>query len=174
VPRPSLSRRDFVNGLLVAASPLAGAPLVPILSSARAAPPSGCDGPIGSDPRVLRGGNLASTFDVAHWMRDRRLGFEPDAVTLAPGCDGLEGRFPIADDAESYDVVIVGAGLAGLTAAFCLLQDRPGTRILLLEANPRAGGNAARDETAPLPFSASTAGSYALAPTSDFQRSLYR
>ena len=27
------------------------------------------------DPRVLRGGNLPSTFNVAHWMRDRRLSF---------------------------------------------------------------------------------------------------
>jgi len=164
----SLSRRDFVNGVLIAASPLAQ-----VHASTAAVQPPTCDGPIGSDPRALRGGNLPATFNVAHWMRDGRLGFEPDAVTLAPGCDGREGRFPIADDSEIYDVVIVGAGLAGLTAAFCLLQDRPGTRILLLEANPRIGGNAARDEAPPLPFSASTAGSYALAPTSDFQRNLY-
>jgi len=168
VARPGLTRRDFVNGVLVAASPLLlGA------TPARAEKSSACDGPIGRDPRALRGGNLPSTFDVAHWMRDGRLGFAPDAVTLAPGCDGRDGRFPIAEDAETYDVVIVGAGLAGLGAAYFLLEERPGTRILLLEANPRTGGNAARDEGPPLAVPASTAASYCVAPYTDFQKGLY-
>jgi spermidine dehydrogenase len=166
---PTLSRRDFVNGFLVAASPLARG-----VSPAAGETLATCDGSIGHDPRALRGGNLPATFDVAHWLRDGRLGFDRDAVTLSPGCDGLGGRFPITDDAETYDVVIVGAGLSGLGAAFFLLEDRPGTRILLLEANPRAGGNAARDEVPPLSFGASTAGSYCLAPYSDFQKSFYR
>lgn len=168
--RPVISRRDFVSGLLVAASPLTGAALA---SAAGATDFSACDGPIGRDARALRGGNLPSTFSVAHWLRDGRLTFESRTVTLAPGCDGLGGRFPIAED-TSVDVVIVGAGLAGLTAAYCLVEQRPGTRVLLLDANRRPGGNAARDEAPPLPVPASTAGSYCVAPTSDFQKSLYR
>lgn len=170
----SLSRRDFVNGVLIASSALGGGALAQVHASTTAVQPPACDGPIGRDPRVLRGGNLQTTFNVAHWMRDGRLGFDRDAVTLLPGCDGLDGRFPIAEDSEIYDVVIVGAGLAGLTGAFCLLQDRPGIRILLVEASPRIGGNAAHDEGPPLPFAASTAGSYCLAPSTDVQRRLYR
>lgn len=168
------SRRDFVNGLLIGAPAhgfgRSGAPA----ALARDATGDGCDGDIGLDPRALRGGNLPSSFNVAHWLRDGRLRFEPGAVTLAPGCDSGGGRVPILDDGETFDVIIVGAGLSGLTAAFCLLRERPETRILLLDANGRVGGNAARDDAAPLPVMASTAGSYCVAPYTDFQKDLYR
>ena len=133
-----------------------------------------CDGVIGSDPRALRGGDLPSAFNVAHWMRDRRLSFETNAVTLAPGCDAFSGNFSISDDAEHFDVIIVGSGLAGLSAAFYLLRKRAGTRILLLDAHPYAGGNAGRDDGAPLPVPAATAGSYCYANSTDFIVELYR
>ena len=133
-----------------------------------------CDGSIGADPRALRGGNLSSTFNIAHWMRDRRLQFEPGKVTLAPGCDAFQGSFPICDEGEEFDAIIVGAGLAGLSSAFYLLRKRPKARILLLEANPYAGGNAGRDDLPPLPVVASTAGAYCVAPTTGFLRELYR
>ncbi|MGA3303850.1 MAG: FAD-dependent oxidoreductase, partial [Methylovirgula sp.] len=90
--------------------------------------------------------------------------FEPNRVTLAPGCDAHEGKFEISDDGGDFDVIILGAGLAGLSAAFYLLHGRPGTRILLLEANNYAGGNAARDEGPPLPVAASTAGAFSSPP----------
>ena len=101
-------------------------------------------------------------------MRDQRLTFEPGAVTLAPGCDAQAGKFEIFDDAGEFDVIILGAGLAGLSAAFFLLQKRPGARIVLLEANSYAGGNAARDEGPPLPVAASTAGALSALPYNDF------
>ena len=47
-----------------------------------------------------------------------------------------KGGLPKAS--ESYDVVIVGGGLAGLTSAYHL-QDK---KVLMLEGNPRLGGNA--------------------------------
>jgi len=43
---------------------------------------------------------------------------------------------------KSYDVVIAGAGLAGLSAAYSLVRERAGTKILLLEPAERLGGRA--------------------------------
>ena len=39
-----------------------------------------------------------------------------------------------------YDVVIVGAGMAGLSAAYRILTQRPDTKLLILESRERVGG----------------------------------
>jgi phytoene dehydrogenase-like protein len=91
---------------------------------------------------------------------------------LASGCDGRAGKFEISDDGGDFDVIVVGAGLAGLSAAFYLLQ-RVEARILLLEAGSYAGGNAARDDGRPLPVAASTAGAFCTVPYTDFLRQIY-
>lgn len=168
-----MSRRDVLNGILVAAGTGAVCQSAPVQALAMETAAAACDGPVGSDPRVLRGGNLPSTFSVAHWMRDRRLVFQRGSVQLAPGCDEFHGSFPIADN-ERFDVIVVGAGLAGLSAAFYILRRRPRTRVLLLEANGYAGGNAARDGDAPLPVIAPTAGAYCYEPSTGYLNELYR
>jgi monooxygenase len=43
-------------------------------------------------------------------------------------------------DAEHYDVLILGAGISGLGAAYHLLDQRPGTTFAVLEALPSFGG----------------------------------
>jgi spermidine dehydrogenase len=169
-----LSRRDVLNGLLLAAGGGAVWSSTPLQALAEQMPGGACDGAIGSDPRALRGGNSRSTFAVAHWLRDGRLGFAPNGVTLAPGCDSREGTFPVADEGEDFDVIVVGGGLAGLSAAFYLLRRRPDLKLILLEANAFAGGNAASDDQAPLPVRASTAGAYDAMPDTDYVRELYR
>jgi len=171
---PEISRRDFLNGCLIASGGFAAGRFAPLRALAAETGGGACDDIIGNDPRVLRSGNLPSAFNVAHWLRDKRLSFESGAVTLARGCDGREGKFEISRDDDAFDVIIVGAGLAGLSAAFYLLHGRPGTRILLLEANNYAGGNAARDEGSPLPVAASTAGAFCTVPYTDFLRQIYR
>jgi spermidine dehydrogenase len=109
-----ISRRDFLNGLLIASGGLAVSQSSPMCTFA-AEPATGvCDDIAGADPRILRNGNLPAAFDVGHWMRDQRLSFEPSAVTIAPGCDAYAGKFKISDDVDEFDVIIVGAGLAGL------------------------------------------------------------
>jgi spermidine dehydrogenase len=168
-----ISRRDVLNGLLLAAGSAAVCQSVPFRALAAEATGEACDGSIGADPRTLRGGNLPSTFNVAHWMRDQRLRFENGGVKLLPGCDEFDGAFPISDEGK-FDVIIVGAGLAGLSAAYFLLRRRPETRILLLEANPYAGGNAGRDSAAPLPVTAPTGGAYCYEPFTDPLIDLYR
>ena len=152
-----IARRDFLNGVLLS-SAAAACRTVPSRVLAATATDGVCDGVIGADPRTLRGGNLPSAFSVAHWLRDRRLHFDKRSVTLLRGCDTHEGSFPIIDNDGAFDVVIVGAGLAGLSAAFYLLRKRSDIRILLLDANDHAGGNAGRDFGSPLPVVASTAG----------------
>jgi ribulose 1,5-bisphosphate synthetase/thiazole synthase len=44
------------------------------------------------------------------------------------------------DDHEVYDVVVIGAGIAGLTAAYTLKKKVNSLKILVLEARDRVGG----------------------------------
>lgn len=38
-------------------------------------------------------------------------------------------------ETTEYDVIVVGAGLSGLTAAYTLLQKKPSGKVLVLEAS---------------------------------------
>lgn len=170
-----ITRRDFINGMLVAAGGLAAHGLFPPDASACVDIGMGvCDGSIGLDPRALRGGNLPQAFGVGHWMRDERLSFTRNSVRLAPSaCDSSHGNFPILADNGRYDVIVAGSGMSGLAAAFYLTRRRPGTRVLLLDVNPTFGGNAQRDDAAPIPVPAATAGAYAVTPYDDFLFEIY-
>ncbi|MGA3304248.1 MAG: twin-arginine translocation signal domain-containing protein, partial [Methylovirgula sp.] len=76
-----ISRRDFLNGCLIASGGLAFGQraLFPAVAAETGA--AACNDIAGNDPRVLRSGNLPSAFNVAHWLRDQRLSFEPNRVT---------------------------------------------------------------------------------------------
>ena len=139
-----ISRRDMLNGVLLAVGAGAVSQSVPFRALAAQAEGAACDGAIGSDPRALRGGNLPSAFNVGHWMRDRRLRFERGTVTLAKGCDDVEGAFPIVEDDKEFDVVVAGAGLAGLSACFCC-GDVPESAFCCSKPTPTLG--AMLDET---------------------------
>ena len=65
----------------------------------------------------------------AHWVRDGR----------APGGE-------VTDTGERFDVVIVGGGLAGLSAAHHFKRHRPGGRCLVIENHPVFGGEAKRND----------------------------
>ena len=107
-----VSRRDFINGILVAAGGAMANPLLP--RGAEACVETGvgvCDGPIGMDPRALRGGNLPTAFKVAHWLRDDRLTFSVNSVRVMPGqCEPTHGHFSILPDDGPYDVIVAGRG----------------------------------------------------------------
>ena len=70
-------------------------------------------------------------------------------------------------------MIIVGAGMSGVSAAYFLRRNRPGTRILILDGQPFPGGNAARDDAPPIPAISSTATAYAVAPYNDFLNDIY-
>lgn len=47
----------------------------------------------------------------------------------------------VAADVETYDTVIVGAGVSGLSTAFTLGRSNPGVKMLVTEARNYVGGN---------------------------------
>lgn len=53
---------------------------------------------------------------------------------------------PVEDTAEHYDLVIVGGGISGLSAAHFFRQQMPDARILILENHDDFGGHAKRNE----------------------------
>ncbi len=83
-----------------------------------------------SYPPALTGlrGSHPGSFETAHALRDGR-------------------PMPAARDiGESYDLVVVGAGISGLSAAHFYLASRPGARILILDNHDDFGGHARRNE----------------------------
>ncbi len=173
-----VTRRDFVNGTLAATGGLAFGSFAPEAALAKAGDKPGSNPPdcgdiLAADPRVARGGNRPSVFNIGHWMRDNRLTFTKNDVTLAAGCDNHEGKFPIVEDGEEVDVIIAGGGLGGLSTAFYLLRRRPDLKIRILESNSVVGGNASYDDSAPLPVRASTCGAYTAMPDADYLKELF-
>ena len=119
-----ITRRDFINGVAVAVAGVGAAPW----PCARSNPTA--TGATGYPPaRTGLRGSHPGSFEVAHAVRD---GHRPDTSAL------------VAD--EHYDLVIVGAGLSGLSAAYFYRQRHPHARVLLLDTNDDFGGHAKRNE----------------------------
>ncbi len=171
--KDTIQRRDFINGMLIAAGTAAVGSSFPMRMYA-AGTTFPCDGAIGSDPNVLRGGNVPSVFNIAHWLRDNRLTFRTNSVLISSSpCDSFQGSTPIIPDNGNYDVIIVGAGMSGCSAAYYLTRQRPATKILVLDGQRTPGGNANRDDAAPIPDIASTATAYAVQPYAPFLTDIY-
>jgi spermidine dehydrogenase len=118
-----ITRRDFING--IALSVTAGGTLSPLELLASASP--------GVYPPELAGmrGNHPGSFEVAHALV-REGNSWPAPATLS-------------DDV--YDLVVVGGGLSGLSAAFMFRQQAgPRARILVLDNHDDFGGHAKRNE----------------------------
>jgi spermidine dehydrogenase len=119
----AISRRDFLNGVSVAI----GASLLP--ACARNSEPL-AEAPAVHYPPAETGmrGAHAGSFEVAHAaVRGRRWSAEKID--------------------EHYDLVIVGAGISGLSAAYIYRRDvDPNARILILDNHDDFGGHAKRNE----------------------------
>lgn len=121
-----ITRRDFVNGVGVAVT---GSLIAPGWLSALDGRPFG--GPQEYYPPARTGmrGSHPGSFEVAHQLRD--------GITWAAA----------ADTRENYDLVVVGGGLSGLSAAyFFLTAAGPGARVLVLDNHDDFGGHAKRNE----------------------------
>jgi spermidine dehydrogenase len=125
-----IPRRDFLNGVAIA---LAGASLAPtgLRAAQRAAGASGASADYPPSRTGLRGNH-------------------PEAVELFPGIQqGKYAALPAVavDPAEEYDLVIVGGGISGLSAAY-FWQRALGTsqKILILDNHDDFGGHAKRNE----------------------------
>jgi spermidine dehydrogenase len=124
-----ITRRDFVNGVSVAA---AGALLLPKWALAleqEYAPEQAAD--YYPPARTGMRGDHQGSFEVAHQLRDR------NAVDLSG----------VAHTGETYDLVVVGAGMSGLGAAYYFLKNvGRGARVLVLDNHDDFGGHAKRNE----------------------------
>jgi spermidine dehydrogenase len=119
-----IPRRDFLQGALLAAgTTLSGALL-------RAVAAEGAGEPSSYYPPALQGmrGAHPGSFEAAHALRDGAGVPEP----------------PLAQ--ESYDLIIVGAGISGLAAAYFYRAAAAGRRILILDNHDDFGGHAKRNE----------------------------
>jgi len=127
-----ITRRDFLNGVALT---IGGSLLPTEMASALAFDlPAGAQQKAGYYPPILTGlrGSHEGSFESAHQVKDGA--FWKDAG--APESDG-----------ETYDLVVVGAGLSGLSSA-CLYRKAAGAgaRILLLDNHDDFGGHAKRNE----------------------------
>lgn len=115
----SITRRDFLNGVALAI----GSGLTPAQLLAAAAESIHPPGMLG-----LRGSTDASA-QAAHALRDGKT------YDLAP--------LPVESE---VDLLVVGAGISGLAAAYYFRQQQPRARILLLDNHDDFGGHARRAE----------------------------
>ena len=135
-----IARRDFLNGMAWTA----GAALIP--KGFAAALDSGPDpaveeyflsqGITPGDPRyyppALTGmrGSHPGSFEIGHALRD-----------------GARWADAATDTGEHYDLVVVGAGISGLSAAYFFRKlHGPQSKILLLDNHDDFGGHAKRNE----------------------------
>lgn len=134
-----ISRRDFFDGV-IAATGIAAACSLPGVGEWGGSPPAPPENlelsPDTSYPPSLTGlrGDTAEALSVPHALRDRR--FWPYAGTPEP-------------TGEHYDLVVVGAGISGLSAAHRWLERDPAARILILDNHDDIGGHALRNEFRP-------------------------
>jgi len=121
-----ITRRDFLDG---AAMAIGGAALGLHIPEAQ-----GRSDPLPAYPPALTGlrGDQERVFEYAHKLRDRK---------------SWETFGTVEEDQESYDLIIVGAGISGLAAAhFYRKHKGVGARILILDSHDDFGGHARRNE----------------------------
>jgi spermidine dehydrogenase len=131
----SISRRDFVNGVLVGS----GSALLGGASAAKAAKagkvahdaPDTFTGYGGVGDYAKANGNTWPVVQAAHRIRDGLY----DAAALAA-----------AQPAGEFDLVVVGGGIAGLSAAHYFARAAGKKRVLLLENHSMLGGEARQNE----------------------------
>jgi spermidine dehydrogenase len=122
-----ISRRDFINGVAMAAGSLA----LPLSALAGEADYSA--GPLNPYPPARMGmrGSHPGSFETAHALRDSR------PIDLAGA--GRTG--------ETYDLIVVGGGLSGLGAAHYFLKNvGRDAKVLVLDNHDDFGGHAKRNE----------------------------
>ena len=128
--RRRIHRRDVLNGLVVGVGTL-GACGLPGAAWAQAA--AGDQDTPGYYPPSLQGlrGSHPGSFESAHALRDG---------------DFWDQAQPAQDADPPYDLMVVGAGISGLSAAYFYKAARPNARILILDNHDDFGGHAKRNE----------------------------
>jgi len=140
-----ITRRDFLNGVPIAVgSALAGGLFPEFVAAALAADAPAPQDSAGYYPPRLTGlrGNHPGSFETAHRLRDGDFWSHPPPDASARAGEGGAA----ADAEESYDLVVVGGGISGLSAAHFYRARQPAARILILDNHDDFGGHAKRNE----------------------------
>lgn len=122
-----ISRRDFLNGAPI----VVGAALSPTLLSA-------CAQTGTVDPFTLPSGYYPPTKTGLRGSHDGSW----EAMHGVVSGEAVEHGIP----EEDYDLVVIGAGMSGLAAAWYFRDERPDARILILDNHDDFGGHAKRNE----------------------------
>jgi spermidine dehydrogenase len=134
MPEPEkITRRDFLNGTLLAS----GAALVSAACPFQLMAAEDWNGPAGIGDYAESNGNTYQVMSDGHAIRDHVFD-KAAASKTAPS---------IQDTGEIYDLVVVGGGISGLSAAL-FYQRATGAKksCLVLENHPIFGGEAKRNE----------------------------
>ena len=132
----SISRRDVIHGIGTLTAAALTSSVAPVLANneqTHAAISDAITVPNSVYPPARSGmrGNHPGSFEVAHQLaREGRI-------------DWGRVRHP---DEHIYDLVVVGAGISGLSAAHFYQQQKPNARILILDNHDDFGGHAKRNE----------------------------
>src|SRR5437879_11677535 len=129
----AITARDFPNGVAIGVGGAIAGRALPEISWL-AATGITQDAP-GYYPPALTGmrGSHDGSFEVSHALRDGR--FRPTGQAVATG--------------ETYDLVVAGGGISGLSAAYFYRARVPSARILILDNHDDFGGHAKRNEFRP-------------------------
>lgn len=121
-----ITRRDFLNGVAVS---ITGAAAIGSLRAATGFPQD----QTGYYPPALTGmrGSHDGSYDYSHALRDGKFWKSAGAVK---------------DTKETYDLVVVGGGISGLSAAYFYRKANPSAKILILDNHDDFGGHAKRNE----------------------------
>lgn len=138
---PSVTRRDFVGGTMIGSGAALLTMAAPSMTSSAGAQTVsspladlGPDwtGPGGVGDYAGKNGNTHEVVNAAHGhIRNGDL-------------DKRVANAPLVDDL--YDLIIVGAGISGLTSAFVTARDNPSAKILILDQHAIFGGEAKQNE----------------------------
>ena len=124
-----ITRRDFLNGVGLALTGSLAYPWFEALGQPAAFAPEKAPGYYPPARMGLRGSHDGS-WEVAHALRDGKTW---DTATVDPD--------------EVYDLVVVGGGISGLSAAYFFRKAAgPNARILVLDNHDDFGGHAKRNE----------------------------
>ena len=129
-----ITRRDFLNGVAVGLGSLAAGTALAGCGGKRLADSAVTLGRSWNNPPATTGigGDCDGSFESAHGLRD--------------GSFWESAGSPVFTD-EVYDLIVVGAGISGLAAAyFFRKQAGEATRVLILDNHADFGGHAMRKE----------------------------
>ena len=122
-----MDRRDFLNSTLLAS----GSVLLGAVTPASLLAESDWTGYAGIGDYASSNGNTYEVMTAGHAIRDRKYEGKPPEIT---------------DTGETFDCVVVGGGISGLSAALFFARARAGRTCLVLDNHPIFGGEAKRNE----------------------------